>query len=197
MRKERPQDEPEAGSEGSDAAAREGETHAATAADLEAEIERLKAERDELRRQLDELTDKHLRAHADFDNLKKRLWKERADETARAQAELLLQILDPLDDLSRAVAVDAAAPEARSVLDGVRLVHDKLRSALERIGLEVVEPEGERFDPERHEAVLTVPAETAEEDGRVVQALARGYRFGDRLLRAAKVQVKKYDPDGS
>lgn len=165
------------------------------AAELRAEVERARAERDELQKQYDELYDKHLRAHADFDNLRKRLLRERAEEAERAQAELLLEILDPLDDLTRAIAADATAPEARSVLEGVRLVQEKLTGALARLGLEVIEAEGERFDPERHEAVLTVPAETPEEDGRIVQALTRGYRFGDRLLRPAQVQVKRYEPD--
>lgn len=165
------------------------------AAELRAEVERARAERDELQKQYDELYDKHLRARADFDNLRKRLLRERAEEAERAQAELLLEILDPLDDLSRAIAADATAPEARSVLEGVRLVQEKLTGALARLGLEVIEAEGERFDPERHEAVLTVPAETPEEDGRIVQALTRGYRFGDRLLRPAQVQVKRYEPD--
>ncbi|MGH7545148.1 MAG: nucleotide exchange factor GrpE [Gemmatimonadota bacterium] len=162
--------------------------------ELQAEAERLAAELDELQRKHDELYEKHLRAHADFDNLRKRLVRERSEEAARAQAELLMQILDALDDLSRAVAVDATTPEARSVLEGFRLVHEKLTTALARAGLEPIATDGERFDPERHEAVMTVPAESPEEDGRIVRELARGYRFGDRLLRPARVQVKRHTP---
>ncbi len=85
-------------------------------------------------------------------------------------------------------------PEARSLVEGFRLVEQKLMGALERAGLEVIAADGAAFDPERHEAVLTVPAETAQEDGRVAQVLSRGYRFRDRLLRPARVQVKRYAP---
>lgn len=170
------------------------ESPAASESALSAEVERLAAELDELQRKHDELHEKHLRAHADFDNLRKRLLRERGEEAGRAQAELLIQVLDPLEDLSRAVAVEATTPEARSVLEGVRLVHEKLATALERVGLETIPTDGERFDPEWHEAVMTVPAETPQEDGRIVQELSRGYRFGDRLLRPARVQVKRYAP---
>lgn len=161
---------------------------------LQAEAERLSAELEELQRKHDELHEKHLRAHADFDNLRKRLARERIEEAGRAQAELLMQILDAVDDLSRAVAVEATTPEARSVLEGFRLVHEKLMTALARAGLETIATDGERFDPERHEAVLTVPAESSQEEGRIVQELSRGYRFGERLLRPARVQVKRYTP---
>jgi molecular chaperone GrpE len=190
MRKPRAKEEAEAAAR----AARAPEDAGGDAA-LRAEVDRLEAERDELRKQYDELYDKHLRAHADFDNLRKRILKERAEEGSRAQAELLTEILDPLDDLRRAIEADAVAPEARPLLDGVRLVHDKLLSALSRLGLEPIDAEGARFDPEWHEAVLTVPAETPDEDGRVVQVLARGYRFGGRLLRPARVTVKRYAPE--
>lgn len=167
----------------------------AAVADLRADVERLGAERAELQKMYDELHDKYVRAHADFDNLRKRWLKERREETSRAQAELLMKILDSLDDLSRAIAVEAATPEARSVVEGFRLVHEKLTAALESIGLERVVTDGERFDPERHEAVSTVPARSANEDGRIVQELSPGYRFGERLLRAARVQVMRYVPE--
>lgn len=191
MRKPRANEEAKAATEED----REPQAEVGDAAALRAEVDRLEAERDELKKQYDELYDKHLRAHADFDNLRKRMLKERAEEASRAQAELLMGILDPLDDLRRAIDADAIAPEARPVLDGVELVHDKLMSALSRLGLEPIDAEGARFDPEWHEAVLTVPAETADEDGRVVQVLARGYRFGGRLLRPARVTVKRYAPE--
>lgn len=170
-----------------------GEAQAAVA-DLRADIERLAAERADLRKRYDELHDKYLRAHADFDNLRKRLLKERSEETTRAQAELLTKILDALDDLNRAISVEAVTPEARSVVDGFRLVHEKLSAALGSAGLQRVTTDDERFDPERHEAVSTVPASRASEDGLIVQEISPGYRFGDRLLRAARVQVMRYVP---
>jgi molecular chaperone GrpE len=167
----------------------------AAVADLRADVERLAGERAELQRIYDELHDRYLRAHADFDNSRKRWLKERAEETTRAQAELLTQILDPLDDLSRATSVEATTPEARSLVEGFRLVHEKLTAALQAIGLQRVVTDGQRFDPEQHEAVSTVRTRHPKEDGRIVQELAPGYRFGDRLLRAARVQVMRYVPE--
>lgn len=163
-------------------------------AEFRVELEQLRAELEDLQKQYDDLYDRYLRTNADFDNYKKRIAKDRAEDAARAQAELLSQILDPLDDLSRALAVDASAPEARSVIEGFRLVQQKLTAALERAGLEVISVEGTPFDPELHDAVLTVPAEEPEEHGQVAQELSRGYRFLDRMLRPARVQVKKYGP---
>lgn len=180
--------------EGDGSTAREVEAQAAVD-DLRADVERIAAERAELQKRYDELHDKYLRAHADFDNLRKRWAKERSEETSRAQAEVLIKILDSLDDLSRAIAVDVTTPEARSVVEGFRLVHEKLTAALESLGLQRVETDGGRFDPERHEAVSTVPARHANEDGRILQEVSPGYRFGDRLLRPARVQVMRYVPE--
>lgn len=172
-------------------AAAEPEGRAETV-DLHAEIDRLRTELESLQAQHDELQDKYLRVWAEFDNFRKRMAKERADDATRAQAELLQEMLEALDDLNRVLTLDSVPPEAGSVLQGIRLVQEKLRASLERMGLEVIPAEGKRFDPEVHEALLTTPAESPDEDGMIALELRPGYRFRDRVLRPARVQVKRY-----
>ncbi|MBI4512875.1 MAG: nucleotide exchange factor GrpE [Gemmatimonadetes bacterium] len=164
-------------------------------AGLRSEVERLRTELQALQGQHGELQDKYLRLWAEFDNYRKRMAKERGEDATRAQAELLFEILEPLDDLNRVLTLDSIPPEARAVVEGVRLVQEKLKTVLERMGLEVIAAEGEPFDPELHEALVTTPAESPEEDGKVALELSRGYRFRDRVLRPARVQVKRYAPD--
>lgn len=160
--------------------------------DLHAEVERLRSELQSLQTQHEELQDKYLRVWAEFDNFRKRMAKERADDATRAQAELLQEMLEALDDLNRVRTLDSVPPEAEPVLQGIRLVQEKIRSSLQRMGLEVILAEGKPFDPEVHEALLTTPAESPDEDGMVALELSPGYRFRDRVLRPARVQVKRY-----
>jgi molecular chaperone GrpE len=79
------------------------------------------------------------------------------------------------------------------VIEGVRLVERKLLRALEEAGLEPVEAAGTPFDPEVHEALMTVPAEEPEEDDMVADVFQEGYRFKGVLLRPARVRVKKFE----
>ena len=146
----------------------------------------------ELQQELESLQDRHLRLAAEFDNYRKRVNRERSDLWSQAQADLVKQLLDVFDDLQRFVHHDGPTDSGEAVLDGVRLVEKKLRQALEAAGLECVEAEGEQFDPVIMEAVLTVPAESPEEDGLIAMVLQRGYRFKDLLLRPSKVQVKQH-----
>ncbi len=81
-----------------------------------------------------------------------------------------------------------------SVLEGVALVERKLRQVLESRGLAEIRAEGERFDPNLHEALTTAPAESPDEDGLISQELTKGYTFKDTLLRPALVEVQKYRP---
>jgi len=138
------------------------------------------------------LNERFLRLAAEFDNFRKRTERERAESWARAQAQLLERLLDPLDDLRRVLEMGGEEAGGDAVREGVRLVEAKLSRALESAGLEVIGESGERFDPELHEALMTAPASTPEEDGAVGQVLQRGYLFKGMLLRPARVQVLEY-----
>jgi molecular chaperone GrpE len=130
--------------------------------------------------------DAYLRLAADFDNYRKRVARESAELSQRANERLLNELLPILDDLERALEAAAQHEEAK-LEEGVRLVHRSLLGLVERHGLKEIETEG-AFDPHVHEALLTQPGEGAEE-GSVLQVLQKGYTLGDRVLRPARVIV--------
>jgi molecular chaperone GrpE len=146
-----------------------------------------------LQRELEALNDRYLRLAAEFDNYRKRIERERAELWTRAQAELVTRLLEVLDDLQRVSEFDAESATAQSLLEGAQLVEKKMRHVLESGGLEPIQAEGEFFNPETMEALMTVPAEHPEEDEVVVQVFQKGYRFKGHLIRPARVQVKKYE----
>ncbi|HWP36848.1 MAG TPA: nucleotide exchange factor GrpE [Gemmatimonadales bacterium] len=139
--------------------------------------------------ELAELKDRHLRLHAEFDNYKKRVQRERVEMFARAQAQVVAGILDVLDDLARVAHLDPERTSGADVLAGVELVERKLLKGLETAGLERVGEAGVPFDPNLHEAVTTVPAPVADQDHTVAQVFQAGYRFAGALLRPARVSV--------
>jgi molecular chaperone GrpE len=136
-----------------------------------------------------EWKDRALRAAAEFENLKKRAARERAETWGRAQADLIGKALDALDDLGRIAALDPAQTSSQALHEGAGLVERKLLKALEGVGLERVDPAGQPFDPNLHEAVMTVPAESPESDHRVGSVFQPGYRLNGVLLRPARVAV--------
>ncbi|MEE9132146.1 MAG: nucleotide exchange factor GrpE [Gemmatimonadota bacterium] len=144
--------------------------------------------------ELEELEDRRLRLVAEFDNFRKRTSRERAQQEVRAQAELVKPLLESLDDLSRVCELGSNDHDAAAILEGVRLVEVKLRRALEQFGLKEIEAVGQPFDPEFHEAMVTVSTDQPEENELVSQELAKGYLFKDSLLRPALVEVKMYRP---
>jgi molecular chaperone GrpE len=148
---------------------------------------------EELQRQLDEQRDKYLRLAAEYDNYRKRTARERQDAGTRAQAELAKQLIDALDDLARVAHVAPESTDTASVVQGVELVERKLLKALNAAGLEVVNPVDQTFNPERHEAIATVPALSREDDHTVAQVYQPGYVFNGQLLRPARVVVKQWN----
>jgi molecular chaperone GrpE len=126
------------------------------------------------------------RAQADFENYRKRVARDQERLVAHAHERLVRELLPILDDLERTLEA-AAKHEEAALVDGVKLVEQSLRKALQKEGLVEIEADG-RFDPHVHEALLTQPEEGAE-PGSVLQVVQRGYRLGDRVLRPAKVIV--------
>ncbi len=150
-----------------------------------------------LQSQLDELQDRHLRIAAEYENFRKRTARERAEMWQRAQAEVVSNILDALDDFERVLQLDSASASAEDVIKGVELVERKLLRELESAGLERVGRVGEAFDPNHHEAIGSLPAQAEEEDHTVGAILQSGYKFGGALIRPAKVQVLMWQAEGS
>jgi molecular chaperone GrpE len=135
-----------------------------------------------------ELKDRHLRLAAEFDNYRKRINRERAELSDRAQASFVAKLLDVLDDMDRLVASDPATPLA-TLREGLSAVDRKLSKELEDAGVERIDPTGAPFDPSQHEAVSTVPAPDRSRDQQVSATFQPGYRFKGVLVRPARVQV--------
>jgi len=129
--------------------------------------------------------DRLLRLAADFENYKKRVARERQEYVALANERLIAELIPILDDLERALAAAEEHKEAQ-LEEGVRLVHRSLAGLLERHGVKPIETEGQ-FDPHVHEALLSQPSPAAE--GSVIDVVQKGYKLGDRVVRAARVVV--------
>jgi molecular chaperone GrpE len=139
--------------------------------------------------QFAELTDRHLRLAAEYDNFRRRTGKERGELWMKAQADLLSRIVDALDDLTRFAGVDPAQTDAKTLHEGVNLVERKLWKELEAAGVRRVDQVGVAFDPNVHDAVTTAPAADPSQDHTVGAILQAGYKLGDLLIRPARVQV--------
>ena len=136
--------------------------------------------------------DRYLRLAAEFDNFRKRNVRERQEAGWRAQADLVLGLVEALDDIMRFAHLDPTTVDSATVVQGVGLVERKMFKALGGHGLEVVDPEGKVFDPALHEAVGTEQAATREEDHLVARVYQPGYVFRGQLLRPARVVVKQW-----
>jgi molecular chaperone GrpE len=147
-------------------------------ADLAALLEDVKRERDEY-------LDLAKRAKADFENYRKRAAQQASDAERKAKSSVANDVIPALDNLERALET---APADDPLADGVRLVHRELTEALSRAGVTPFDPTGERFDPATSEALSTQPGDGAE-PGTVLEALSRGYRLGDHVIRPARVVV--------
>jgi molecular chaperone GrpE len=137
--------------------------------------------------------DKYLRLAAEYDNYRKRSAKERQDAGTRAQADLVRQLVEALDDVARFAHIDPATTDATTVVQGVDMVEKKLLKALGGAGLEIINPLGETFDPALHEAVATEPTSAREDDHVVSRVYQPGYVFRSQLLRPARVVVKQWN----
>jgi molecular chaperone GrpE len=148
----------------------------------------------ELQRDLTAERDKLLRLAAEFDNYRKRMMRERLEAEARGKAELVKEILEPMDDIARFAHVDPAVTDSTTLVEGVAMVERKLEKTLRSAGLEVLNPVGEPFDPTKHEAVGTEPAASPDEDHTIGRVYQVGYTFRGQLLRPARVVVRQYVP---
>ena len=144
-------------------------------------------------RVLAEQHDRYLRLAAEYDNYRKRSVRERQEASVRGQADMLRGLLDALDDLTRFTHVDPATTDTKTVVDGVAMVERKMLKTLTGIGLEVINPVDQTFDPSHMEAVATEPALSREDDHVVAKVYQQGYLFNGQLLRPARVVVKQWN----
>jgi molecular chaperone GrpE len=144
-------------------------------------------------RELEEQRDRYLRLAAEYENFRKRTTRERQEAHLRGQGDMLKGMIDALDDLGRFAHVDPATVDAKTVVEGVEMVEKKLFKTLMGHGMEIVSPVDQPFDPALHEAVMTEPAASKEEDHLVARVFQVGYLFNGQLLRPARVVVKQWN----
>ena len=140
-----------------------------------------------LQADLDRFRDLALRTQADFENYKKRAAREKEDAMKYANSSLLQRLVSILDNFELGLAAAKTESERSPIYSGMVLVQKQLNDLLEENGLQAIEAEDKKFDPNLHEAIAHEPSETPE--GTVIRQARRGYRFKDRLLRPARVVV--------
>lgn len=181
------------GKEKSTAASKEQEEESVSKG-KESAVGDLKEDLAKKEQEIRELNDKVLRAHAEFENFKKRVTKEKSDLLKYANEEIAKEMLRTVDNLE--IALDHAGEDnqSESIKEGIEIILKQLLQSLERFGVKGFNAVGERFDPTKHEAVVQVESAEHEPDT-VVTESQKGYFLRDRLLRPALVTVSKVPRD--
>lgn len=143
------------------------------------------------------LKDRLLRAMADAENMRRRAEKDLADARTYAVANFAREMVGVADNLRRALenATEEAKSAAGAVIEGVELTERDLLARLTRFHVKKLEPQGQKFDPNFHEALFEIPDETVPA-GTVLQVVEQGFAIGERVLRPAKVGVSRGGPKG-
>ena len=142
-----------------------------------------------LQKQLDKASDQYLRAEAEIQNIQTRNKKDQAALIKYDGQQLAHDILPALDNLERALSTPVEGEQAESLKKGIEMVQKHLMDALTSNGVTEIKAEGEKFDPNIHQAVQTVAAESDDQKDHVTKVLQKGYRLKDRILRPAMVMV--------
>jgi molecular chaperone GrpE len=168
-----------------DGAGDAGAQDTAAATDPAALLAAITEERDRLAAEKAEIQDRYLRAQAEFQNLRRRVDKERVEFHEYAATESVRALLPILDDFGRALKVESVGPEYAK---GMELIYQRLFESLKKLGLEPIVSVGQAFDPHVHHAVEKQETEETP-DGIVLEDYQQGFNFKGRLLRPAMVKV--------
>jgi molecular chaperone GrpE len=145
---------------------------------------------EELEQEVAQLNDKYIRLYSEFDNYRKRSFKERIELSKSAAAELIIALLPVLDDFERALdAMETAEDKENANIDGITLIYNKLKNTLSQQGLEQMKALGEEFNTDFHEALTKIPAPKPELTGKVLEVVQNGYLLNGKVIRYAKVVV--------
>ena len=173
--------------EAADAAEAEGDTEAQPADDAqENPADAMQQKIDELTAGLKEKEERALRLQADFENFRRRTSKEKEELSALIKQEVLKDMLPLLDNFERAMASETK--DAEAFQKGVDMIYTQLQEVMKKNGLEPIETDGQKFDPNFHQAVMRVQNEELEDDD-IAQELQRGYKVQGRVIRPSMVQV--------
>jgi len=147
------------------------------------------SEEETLKKELEELKDKHLRLTAEFDNYRRRTVKEKMDIIKSGGEEVLKKLLPVIDDFDRAILHLDDAQGIEAVREGIMLIYNKFQNFKDQNGLEEIDAKEKEFDVDLHEALTKIPAPTPELKGKVVDVIEKGYKLNDKVIRFAKVVV--------
>lgn len=155
---------------------------------VEEQEEQIVSQDNELQKKLDVLNSQYVRLAADFDNYRKRQEQERENLLKYGAEETLKKLLTVLDNFDRGEKAVENLDDCQKVKESFSLVCNQMRETLSKIGLEEIDAEGQEFNPTMHEAVMQTPTEDYPENT-VITVLQKGYKIGDKVLRAALVNV--------
>jgi molecular chaperone GrpE len=141
--------------------------------------------------QLQTIAAQHRRALEEFDEVRARMRRDVARDVAIGRRQILVELLDVLDNLDRALAAARDSNESGALLQGVEMVRQQFLLKLDGFGVKPIAALGQRFDPARHEAISTIATQVPEEDDRIAGVIKEGYTIGDELLRPAVVVVAR------
>lgn len=153
------------------------------------ELEEKQKELEEKQKELDDLTDRYYRLQAELANIRRRNQRDREELLRYSSQSLAKELLPALDNIERALSIEVDTEAGENLKKGIEMVYNSLQQALEKEGIEVIDPVGEPFDPNYHEAYTQVPANEGQDSNEVAQVFEKGYKLHDRVLRAAKVSV--------
>jgi len=148
-----------------------------------------KHEAEDWKQKYEEANDKYLRLYSDFDNYRKRTFKERMDLLKNASEELIIELLPVLDDFERALQAFEEHHVNDEAVKGTGLIYSKMYKILEQKGLKSMDSMGKEFDTDFHEAITNIPAPSDDMKGMVVDVIQKGYLLNDKIIRFAKVIV--------
>lgn len=147
-------------------------------------------ELEETKKLRDEYLDTAQRVQASFENYKKQIDKNIQYNTLHNKSKILRQFLSVFDDLERTKQLFAVHPDVEKAKEALEMIYRNLRSVMEDLGLKIIEPSKERFDPKYHEAIHVVETDE-EEDQTIIEVVAKGFQLENTIIRPAKVVVTK------
>ncbi|MCX8676355.1 nucleotide exchange factor GrpE [Apibacter sp. B3706] len=144
----------------------------------------------DLTEKLEKEKDRYIRLFAEFDNYKKRVIKERQDLLKYSDKDILESLLPVLDDFDRAITELEKKEDDLSVLEGVKLIYNKLFNTLKDRGLTVIDVKaGDDFNIDYHEAITQVPSPDESLKGKIIDVVQKGYLLHEKVIRYAKVVI--------
>jgi molecular chaperone GrpE len=171
--------------EDNNAPCEEEETHKK----MKSKKEKHEAALQELGEKLADITDKHLRLQAEFDNFRKRTMKEKAELIKSGGESVIVHILPVIDDFERALNLLKELPDEDAGKKGTLLIYNKFKEFLKQNSVKEIDALNQDLDVDLHEAITKIPAPDKKLKGKVVDVVQKGYTLNDKVIRFAKVVI--------